>query len=399
MKPGFGSIQSVFNAVWTPQKLGDKILFWGKYSEISSGQMPNKVTGSTDFLTVSGSVGSETYQCPNTQDYIDADTDYIWFKTNLVQRNTTTAELVGYDFPRTIIKYDNISPYALREIIILKVGEVLTSNEENHLRDYANLSIWWSNVLSFHGILKGNRNLSQSLWEGGHIEPYNVLLTLISGGVKIDWSNIAGIGLETEVWGKSDSDSYSLLTTVAAGILTYSNTIAPKDLRYYKLRTKDGAFYSPYSTEVSIAMLGSEKVPDGILLTDTDGNGRANIVNASSVSTYSIVTGNGFPGRAQRAVVATGANYATIGIPGYTTSGKSYRLRFYHRGVGTTNNRVFNDTGGAVYAYLSGITGNAESIDVVFVASGNGGIQFVCFGGASNWNEVGNISLKEVLVP
>ena len=43
-----------------------KMLFWGMYSEISGGQMPNKVSGSSDFLTVTGVTGSETYQCPDT---------------------------------------------------------------------------------------------------------------------------------------------------------------------------------------------------------------------------------------------------------------------------------------------------------------------------------------------
>lgn len=139
-----------------------KLLFWGKYSEITAGQMPNKVTGAIDFLTVAGIAGSETFQCPNTAPYKNADTDYIWFKIDASQRTTTTAELIGYDFPRTIIKYDNISPYTLREIIILKAGETLTTVEENLLRDYMNLSVWWSNTLSSHGNVKENRGIGQN---------------------------------------------------------------------------------------------------------------------------------------------------------------------------------------------------------------------------------------------
>lgn len=126
--------------------------------------MPNKVTGATDYLTVAGVAGSETYQCPNTAAYIAADTDYIWFKTDGSQRTTTTTELIGYDFPRTIVKYGNTAPNAIVAIMILKAGEVLTTAKENKMRDDFDLSYWWSNVLSLHGNWKSNRGTGQSYW-------------------------------------------------------------------------------------------------------------------------------------------------------------------------------------------------------------------------------------------
>jgi hypothetical protein len=140
-----------------------KVLFWGKYSEISGGRMPNKITGSTDYLTVAGSAGSETYQCPNTAPYIAADTDYIWFKTDASQRTTTTAELIGYDLQRTPVKYDDNTPNALRDIMILKAGEVLSASERNNLFQYMWLSILWDNVLNAYGHIKSNR-AGQQLW-------------------------------------------------------------------------------------------------------------------------------------------------------------------------------------------------------------------------------------------
>jgi hypothetical protein len=154
----------VNNVAFTPQYLADKLLFWGKVSEIAAGAMPNKVTGASDSLTVGGSAGSYTFQAPNTTPYKNADTDYIWFKTDETLRTTTEAELVGYDFPRTLVKYDNTTPYAIREIIILKAGATLTTAEENLLRDYMELSIWWSDVLSAHGVVKGNRSAEKSDW-------------------------------------------------------------------------------------------------------------------------------------------------------------------------------------------------------------------------------------------
>ena len=146
---------------WTPQNIAAKVLFWGKYADISGGEMPNLL--GTDALTVAGSAGAETYQCPNTAPYIAADTDYIWFKTDETQRTTTTAELVGYDLQRTPVKYDNDTPNALREIVIFKAGESLTESEVNSLHRYLQLPILWSGVLNANGSIKDNR-VGQNLW-------------------------------------------------------------------------------------------------------------------------------------------------------------------------------------------------------------------------------------------
>ncbi len=145
-----------WESYWVSQP---EVLFFGLYSEISGGQMPNKVTGATDYLTVAGVAGSETYQTPNTAPYQTADTDYVWFKTDVSQRITTTAELIGYDFTRTIVKYGNVSPNAIEAIMILK-SDVDTAK----MRDDFDLSIWWSNVLSYHGNTKDNRAAEKSVW-------------------------------------------------------------------------------------------------------------------------------------------------------------------------------------------------------------------------------------------
>jgi hypothetical protein len=162
-----------------PAAIKAKFLFWGKVSDISGGQMPNKVTGATDHLDVTGSPA--TYVCPNTAPYIAADHDHdsIWFKTDETPRTTTTAELIGYDFARTLVKYDNATPYTIREIIILKDGETLTTTEMNFMRDYMDLSIWWSNVLSIYGYLKGNRGTVQSVWTAEVIGTNPVVLSAV----------------------------------------------------------------------------------------------------------------------------------------------------------------------------------------------------------------------------
>jgi hypothetical protein len=184
IKIGIG-IASGGSGGWTPQRIESKLLYWGKVSEITGGTMPNKV--GTDHIDIGGAAGTYTFQVPNTAPYIAADTDYIWFKTDASQRTTTEAELVGYDLPRTPVKYDNVSTYAIREILILKAGETLTTAEENHLRDYMNLSMWWSNVLSSHGVWKGNRGTSQSVWvaegvyEAEYLAVYNVMTNKPTG--------------------------------------------------------------------------------------------------------------------------------------------------------------------------------------------------------------------------
>lgn len=138
-----------------------EVLFFGLYSEISGGQMPNKVTGSSDFLTVAGVPGSETYQCPNTAPYIAADTDYIWFKTDASQRTVTTAELIGYDLQRTPVKYEDDSPNEIVAIIILNAA-VVGTKRDNLFRDMW-LPILWDNNLNGYGHIKDNR-LGQQLW-------------------------------------------------------------------------------------------------------------------------------------------------------------------------------------------------------------------------------------------
>ena len=133
-----------------------EVLFFGLYSEISGGQMPNKVTGATDYLTVAGVVGSETYQCPDTAAYIAADTDQLWHYTDDSIRVVLEADLTDYDFTRTIVKYGNVNPYTLDAIMVLS-SDVDTAK----MRDDFDLSIWWSGVLNSHGNLKGNKPLAQ----------------------------------------------------------------------------------------------------------------------------------------------------------------------------------------------------------------------------------------------
>jgi hypothetical protein len=90
--------------------------------------------------------------------------------------------------------------------------------------------------------------------------PTGLTLTLISGGVKVDWTDNSGGAAQTEIWGRSDSGTSALLYTIAAGIVTKNDICTPVDLRYYKVRSLQGVLYSAFTAEVSIAMVGIELI-------------------------------------------------------------------------------------------------------------------------------------------
>jgi hypothetical protein len=187
-----------------------EVLFYGLYSEISGGRMPNKVLGATDYLTVTGVAGSENYQCPNTAAYIAADTDYIWFKTDASQRTTTTAELVGYDLPRTPVKYDDTSPYQIRAIMILKAGMNFSTVVYNKLYWDFWLPILRDNVINRYGRIKENR-LGQSLWTPEEIGDADALALFARMDVQPtqalkDLITTTIVGLKADgVWTKGDA--------------------------------------------------------------------------------------------------------------------------------------------------------------------------------------------------
>jgi hypothetical protein len=250
------------SSYWTRQS---EVLFFGLYSEISGGQMPNKVDGGATYLTVAGSAGSETYQCPNTAAYIAADTDYIWFKQWGVQRTVTTAELIGYDLQHTPIYYEDDTPNSIVAIIILK--ENLSASKLLKLHHDFRLPILWSGAWIDDGYEKSNRPLSeQYLWTPESFVPTDLTLTRLAltdftSSLKIDWTDNSEGVAETEVWGKNDSDEYALLYTIAAGTITKTEDgLTPVDLRYIKLRCKYGLVYSAFTSAVSKALLSEERL-------------------------------------------------------------------------------------------------------------------------------------------
>jgi hypothetical protein len=187
---------------WTPAKLGTDILFWGKYSEISGGEMPNKVVGSVDHLDIAGVTGSETYTCPNDALYIAADTDKLWINYDSTIRAATTANLVGYDFARTFVKYSNSAPYVISEIVIIKSTTVIDQTFKDNISKYMSLWEFYFTVQNLNGFPKENRpsstwiNVPADLSDGGtkFLLDYTLGVTQVANLVS-SWADMLGGGV------------------------------------------------------------------------------------------------------------------------------------------------------------------------------------------------------------
>ena len=134
----------------------------------------------TDIFVATGtnlffhsSVGPTTLDLDNVHgrmilmdDYVITDIDYLWLAADGTSRNKVSSfELVNFDFSRTLVKYENISPFTIVFFGILKSDAVFTADELNALYEILNLSVWWSNALSIYGTIKENRLLAHNVFE------------------------------------------------------------------------------------------------------------------------------------------------------------------------------------------------------------------------------------------
>jgi len=240
-----------WESYWASQP---EVLFFGLYSEILGGQMPNKKTGSSDYLTVAGVAGSETYQCPNTADYIAADTDYIWFKTDESQRTVTTAELIGYDLQRTPVKYQDASPNEIVAIIILNAA--VTGTKRDYLFRDMWLPILWDNNLNGYGHIKDNR-IGQQLWTPETTD------TFIDTFSDVDYTQLNA----------HTPDSANFAWTYLTG--------------YYKIVSNKAADGSPSLLNIAYFDTGSADVDMSVTLTIPDGDYNAGfVIRVNSATEY-----------------------------------------------------------------------------------------------------------------
>jgi hypothetical protein len=282
VKTRIGPSRKSSGSSWTPQRTGKFLEGW---VITGTGSLTGKING--DILTVGGSAGSYTFQIPQTASYKNADTDFIWIRNDgTTWRTTTEAELVGYDFSRTLVKYANESPYAISEIWILKAGETLTDDEKDKLTIYLSLWEFFFGTFNENGFLKENR--PTNAWVAEPAAPSNLVCSLSGNYIKVDFTdNSGGTATFSIERSKTNESSYSEVKTNAAGIVTWTDTTVDASSKYYyRVRAKNSLnYYSAYSNT------DDETTPAGLppnLIASWQMNGDAN----DSVNGYNLTNSN-----------------------------------------------------------------------------------------------------------
>ena len=202
---GFNSGSS-WQSYWTSRT---DVLFFGEASKISGGKLYNQVSGSSDFLTVTGSAGSYTFQCPNTASYIATDqTDRLWTKTDDSLRTVLESDLIGFDFTKTFTKYSNAAPHTLNVIIIFKSTASLTDDDKNRLSREFSLWEFAFGVFNENGYLKENRPGAAWAAESGFEAETITFLAVIpeqTNARKIAINNLIKYYKDNGVWVVSDA--------------------------------------------------------------------------------------------------------------------------------------------------------------------------------------------------
>jgi hypothetical protein len=147
---------------WNQARIDADCLFYASdpvslLNKVAATHLPNQVTGSSDWLTVTGTGLNARYRTPDNPTYRTADSEFVFWKSDASESICDGTRLVSYDFGRILVKYLNVAPYTILWIAILKPGVVITDG----MRDAFDLNIWWSNTLSFHGAVKQNKPLPQ----------------------------------------------------------------------------------------------------------------------------------------------------------------------------------------------------------------------------------------------
>jgi len=383
-----GGISS--RSYWTNSSLFEE--FWD-LSKTAGGVCVGNIRH--DNLTITGSGLNAIYAVPDAPPYIADDTDYVFHKSyGSVSTACDGNRLIGYDFSRVIVKYLDVAPYTIQWIGILKLASSPSTDEMNKMRDSFHLSIWWNNTLSFHGDIKGNKPLAQKYsWTPEVVNPIlpaDLALTLISGGVQIDWT--ANALDQVEIFARNDSDAYgaSPLYTINAGTYTKNdNAVTPVDMRHYKIRSLYGGIYSAFTSEVSIAMLGAELVTYGDF-------------SDASKWTY----GAGWTITGGKANLLTGAfdNMGQNANMGPMTAGSKYRVNFEISNCATTGRILINNSNGSVKfnewpdqrVFANGI--HSEINTAAATVMNTIGLEGRQYGGYSSYS-VDNLSIKKVLMP
>jgi hypothetical protein len=178
IKIGLGSSAQSWSPYWTKSNLFEE--FWD-LSKTSGGVCVGNIRH--DNLTITGSGLNAIYAVPDNNTYKADDTDYVFHKSDgSISILCDGNRLIGYDFQRVIVKYLDVAPYTIQWVGILKLASSPSTAEMNKMRDSFHLSVWWSNTLSFYGVIKGNRGSQQSTWT-----PESIIPAIITDGNTFGW--------------------------------------------------------------------------------------------------------------------------------------------------------------------------------------------------------------------
>ena len=130
-------------------------------NKVSGGKIYNEKSGATDYLTVTGTGLNARYQTPNNATYKNADTDYVFWKTDASESTCDGNRLIAYDLAHTLVYYSDTAPYVIKGIVILS-SSLSSAEIDRASRDF-HLSMFWSGVENDNGYLKENRT-GQQLW-------------------------------------------------------------------------------------------------------------------------------------------------------------------------------------------------------------------------------------------
>ena len=226
--------------------------------------------------------------------------------------------------------------------------------------------------------------------------PTGLTLTGVSGGVKIDW--IADPDDQVEIWGKSDNGEYALIYTIAAGTYTQTQLMSPVDLRYYKLRGKNGVFYSEFTEEASIALLGANLItnggtPETTDWVDTNSDGIPDGWTESAANITTIVTGGSFVGNAVRidGILSNRLTRNSITL----VAGKRYRFKGKYRSSVVT--RMYTNGTSEQIVFLISTSGAYSGFNTQYTIITGSSFNFYLTG--TGYLEVDEFEIKEVLYP
>jgi hypothetical protein len=191
--------------------------------------------------------------------------------------------------------------------------------------------------------------------------PSGLTLSLISGGVKIDFTDNSGGIAQTEIWTQFDGSSSALTYTLAAGIVTKNGVFSAVDgdKVYVKIRALKNGQYSAFTSELNISLVGVEKIANGSFT-----NWTGNVPNSFAVfgddGTHYFENSSG----TARATNATQKSFLLY-QNNILTITKSYRFKITISGITSGYTRISGDAG----ATGLDITTNGNKRGVVVAAN------------------------------